>query len=421
MKVGIYISGLGQSVTNESAEKYTERLKNELMVNTQGKEFEVKMEKIKYFKGQDELGNREIRDTRKDYESTIYSIWDKTIPDNPVYKIYDFKYHEILTAKFNSYSLIMKNLWLFLLVARKFPFILTRFFVRSSYKRRLQTAYVFMIFLIISLSVLVMLPATLEVVTGFLKKPENLKTITEFKEKMGIGDIPFISLNFFTKLSLAIVPITALLLLIVPNANNLLSNLATEFVCANDYLQYGAQKPLILGNLELLVDYISEHEKDCRIHLHAYSFGSILALDYVYPYGGNPTRNAERFCEAVITIGTPFEFVKSYYPKFYKNRYMELGDNLQWLNVYSIADALGTNFRKDAKIGDAQFGIEAKSLKPVNLNYEVSARNPNSITAFISLYSIKVHGMYWDKKIEGKSCLGPIYSEMYKRSLIEVS
>ena len=42
MKVGIYISGLGQSVTNESAEKYTERLKNELMINTQGKEFEVK-------------------------------------------------------------------------------------------------------------------------------------------------------------------------------------------------------------------------------------------------------------------------------------------------------------------------------------------------------------------------------------------
>lgn len=404
MKVGIYISGLGQSVTNESAEKYTERLKNELMVNTQGKEFEVKKEKIKY---------------REDRESTIYSICDKTIPDNPVYKIYDFKYHEILTSKFNSYSLIVKNLWLFLLVLRKFPLILTRLFVRSSYNRPMQTVYVFMIFLIIASAVLIMLPATL--VTGFLEKQENLKTINEFKEKIGIGNIPVISMNFFAKLSLAIVPITTLLLLIVPNANNLLSNLATEFVCANDYMQRGSQKAVIQGNLELLVDYISEHEKNCRIHLHAYSFGSILALDYVYPFGNNLSNNTERFCEAIITIGTPFEFVNSYYPKFFKNRRMELGDKLHWLNVYSIADALGTNFRKDAKIGDAQFGIQANALKPANLNYEVSAHNPNSIIDFISLYSIRVHGMYWDPQAEGKSCLGLIYREMHQRSLIEVS
>ena len=403
MKVGIYISGLGQSVTNESAEKYTERLKNEFMVNTQGKEFEVKKEKIKY------LGDR---------ESTIYSICDKTIPDNPVYKIYDFKYHEILTAKFNSYSLIVKNLWLFLLVARKFPLILTRLFIRSSYNRPMQTVYVFMIFLIIASAVLIMLPATAEVIVSFLEKQENLETISKVKKVTGIGNL---QLDFLEKLSLTIVPITALLLLIVPNANTLIANLATEFVCANDYMQRGSQKTVIQGNLELLIDYISEHEKDCRIHLHAYSFGSILALDYVYPYGNKPSGNAERFCEAIITIGTPFEFVNSYYPKFYKNRRMELGDKLHWLNVYSIADALGTNFRKDAKIDDAQFGIEAKSLKPVNLNYEVSAHNPYSIIDFISLYSIRVHGMYWDSQVEGKSCLALIYHEMHQRGLIEVS
>ncbi len=100
---------------------------------------------------------------------------------------------------------------------------------------------------------------------------------------------------------------------------------------------------------------------------------------------------------------------------------MEPGDKLHWLNIYSIADALGTNFRKDAKIGDAQFGIQANSLKPANLNYEVSAHNPNSIIDFISLYSIRVHGMYWDIQAEGKSCLGLIYREMHQRSLIEVS
>jgi hypothetical protein len=275
-----------------------------------------------------------------------------------------------------------------------------------------------MIFLVIASAVLIMLPATAEVIVSFLEKQENLETISKVKKVTGLGSF---HLDFLEKLSLTIVPITALLLLIVPNANTLITNLATEFVCANDYMQRGSQKTVIQGNLELLVDYISEHEENCRIHLHAYSFGSILALDYVYPYGNNPSGNAKQFCEAIITIGTPFEFVNSYYPKFYKNRRMELGDKLHWLNVYSIADALGTNFRKDAKIGDAQFGIEANSLKPVNLNYEVSAHNPYSIIDFISLYSIKVHGMYWDPQVEGKSCLALIYHEMHQRSLIEVS
>lgn len=403
MKIGIYISGLGQSFVNETVEKYSERLKNEMSYNTNGIEYEIKTEKINY---------------TADKESTVVSICEKNEQGKIVYKLYDFKYHEILTEKFNSYSLILKNLWLFLLVFKKIPLIIKRLFIPLSYNRPFQTLYLFFIFFIIACAVLLMLPATLSVITNFFGNEKVSGLVLEFKNKIGIEDIPLISKTAIENISKIIVSITALLLLIVPNANVLIANLATEFVCANDYMEHGVQRQLLQGNLELLVDYITEKENDCKIHFHTYSFGSILAIDYIYPFGNKVSKNAEVFCEAIITIGTPFEFVKSYYPQFYQSRKTELGDKLHWLNVYSIADALATNFRNDSKIGEAEFGIEKTSNKPSNINYEVATINKFGVADFFMLHSIKVHGMYWDNKTEGQSCLRLVYDEMNRRNLI---
>ena len=110
--------------------------------------------------------------------------------------------------------------------------------------------------------------------------------------------------------------------------------------------------------------------------------------------------------------------MKSYYPQYYQSRKTELGDKLHWLNVYSIADALATNFRNDSKIGEAKFGIDKTSSKPININYEVVTLSKFGLTDFFSLYSMKVHGMYWDSKTEGLSCLRLVYDEMNKRKLV---
>lgn len=385
MKIGIYISGLGQSFSQESVEKYAARMMNEMSYSTNGIDYELRTEKINY---------------SEEKESTVVSIFEKheTGPQ-VVYKIYDYKYHEILTEKFNGYSIIVKNFLLFLLVIQKIPLVIKRLFVPNDYSRPFQSLYVFMIFLIIASSVLLMLPATLAVVNEFFKFPLLPK-----------ADIEIISK--------AIVSATAVLLLILPNANVLITNLATEYVCVNDYIEHGVQKQILQGNLELLVDYISEKEKDCKIHFHSYSFGSIIAIDYLFPYGNTISHNALNFSEALITIGTPFEFIKSYYPRFYEGRKIDLGNKISWLNIYSIADPLATNFRSDAKIGDAQFGIDKNSIKPLNLNYEVAPLRKSGIIDFFLLHSMKTHGMYWDSKTEGQSCLRMINGEMRNKNLL---
>jgi hypothetical protein len=209
------------------------------------------------------------------------------------------------------------------------------------------------------------------------------------------------------------------LLLIMPNANILIANLATEFVCANDYLERGSQRPLIQGNLDLLVNYISENEPDCKIHFHAYSFGSIVAIDHIFPFGKEVTRNTKTFCEALITIGTPFEFIKAYYPRFYLSRKMDMAARITWINIYSIADALATNFRKDAAAGESEFGVDTSSIKPINQNYEVIPIS-KGVMAFLMLSSLKAHGMYWDPKTEGQSCLGIVLEELRNNGLIQI-
>ncbi len=43
MKIGIYISGLGQSFVNETVGKYAERLMNEMSFSTTGIKYELKI------------------------------------------------------------------------------------------------------------------------------------------------------------------------------------------------------------------------------------------------------------------------------------------------------------------------------------------------------------------------------------------
>lgn len=410
MKIGIYIPGLGQSFASESVEKYAKRLMDEMLYSTHGVEYELKTEKVKY------------SETK---ESNVVSIVEKNEAATVFYKIYDFKYHEILTEKFNSQSIIKKNALLLLLFIRKIPLVFMRFFVRSNFRRNWHTLYLFVILLLIASSIILMLPATINIgyeafTSTNLAGIKDIKStfpglFMEFPELLDKDIVPQ-SMGY--KLSKMLIPLTTILLLFNPNAKVIITTLATEFLCANDYIEHGTQKQLVQGNLEKLIDYISENEPDCKIHFHTYSFGSLLAIDYIYPFGNTISHNANQFCEAIITIGTPFEFVQSYYSRFYKKRKKELGDQLCWLNVYSTQDMLATNFRKDMEADEASFGIDKMAKKPININYELAPKKIFPIISFLTLYNIKVHGMYWDSNSDGQSCLRLVYAEMKKNNLI---
>lgn len=410
MKVGIYIGGLGQSFYDDTVEKYAIRIKNELSYIHTRESFDVKTEKIVY---------------TDEKESTVVSIFKKSDNDEEedvVYKIYDFKYNEILTEKFKEKNILIKNLILFLLAVKKFPQIVLRLFKYNSFSRPYLTFYAFFILFIISLAILFFIPASLDVAT-------NLSASSEFKDLMTILKLDTITesinallarINWPTlkELFKAGVPITALVLLVIPESKVIITSLATEFVCVDHYIDNGERSQIILGNLDLLVEYIAENEPNSKIHFHCYSFGSIVAKDLLFPVGNMPSNNLINLTELLVTIGSPYEFINAYYPNFYLDRCNVMDDTIKWINVYSLADALATNFRRDSKKGDAEFGIGNSNLFPINLNYEIAANKNMNVFSFFTLYGLRVHKYYWDISTQGQNCGRLIMNKMKENNFL---
>ncbi|HEY9663638.1 MAG TPA: hypothetical protein V6C65_34755, partial [Allocoleopsis sp.] len=279
-----------------------------------------------------------------------------------------------------------------------------------------QSFYVFAIFFLIASAIFISIPSALALMMDYDQGPikavaDYISTMLGCKNELCITEE---GLRKFTEIS---VSLTAILVFVVPHAKNLVLNLATEFLCANNYMEYGDRRQVVQGNLELLIAYINEHHPACKIHFHAYSFGSLIAIDYLFPIGHPLSANTKRHAEALITIASPAEFVKAYYPGYFLGRTTDLDSTVKWLNVYSVSDALATNFRRDRKAGESQFGLFSTDYKPVNLNYEIQTPKRWSVIDFITLYPIRVHNMYWDHDPSGQNSLRLVYQEMYKQNL----
>jgi hypothetical protein len=395
-KVGVYISGLGQSFHKENVLKYAERFRNELHFNDKGSTYEIKSEIITYSENKSAKVVRLIKE-------------GSTAKDEIAYTFYEFEYHELLTERFKKQNILLKNLILCGLVLKKSPQLFKRLFVHDNYNRPYLSFYAFFILIVISLAIIFLIPATLDMVSGFTGGKAIVNGLNlDFLEKCPI----LVNLYKFS------VPLTTFILLLVPESKTIVTSIATEFACADRYLNDGIQSQVILGNLDLLVEYIAENEPDSKIHYHCYSFGSLIAMDYLFPLGNLPSTNTELHSEVLITIGNPYEFINSYYSNYFLNRSLIMEEKIKWINVYSISDALSSNFRNDSTRGDAMYGIKNSSLKPENLNYEISPDKSQNFYNFITMDGIRMHKLYWDSETNGQSCVRLIFHFLEKQKLL---
>jgi hypothetical protein len=393
MAVGIYISGLGQSTNKESVEKYTARYIKELEYSTTGVIYYSKVEKIYYNDDQSSLVVRIFQHQKNQLKS------DK---DTIVYTIYDFEYSELLNQKFQNKNLLFKNIALLLLVIRKFPRLFNSLFKKQTYCKGGQTFYMFFVFLIMALAVLFLLPSMLSLINEI-----------EFFKKY--------NLNWFSELSIFTIPITTFLILFIPESSTLLTKVAAEFATIDNYIQYGEQSQIIHGNLDALIEHIVENEENPTIHFHTYSFGSIIALDALFPIGTEPSDNIQNNINLLITVGAPYEFIDNYYPNFYTYRTDKISQKIEWINVYSTMDAFASNFRKDNKAGEAKYGIMGRKEVPINLNYEIARREKYNLFSFLTLKHITMHKSYWDDSKSGQSCTRLIFNKMKELNYFSIT
>ncbi len=388
MPTAIYIAGLGQSTNKESVEKYAARYSKELEYSTSGINYYTKIEKIYYNDDQSSLAVKIYQHPKGEQKS------DK---DTLLYTFYDFEYNELLNQKFQNKNLFLKNIALLLLVIRKLPKLLTSLFKKRTYTKGGQTFYMFLLFLVMALAVLFLLPSILSLINEIeFFKTHHLE----------------LKLNWFTVLSKFTIPITTFLILFIPESSTLLTKVAAEFSTIDNYIQYGEQAQIIQGNLDALIEYIEENEENPTIHLHTYSFGSVIALDALFPIGNEPSANIQNNIKLLVTVGAPYEFINNYYPDFYRKRINKMSQKIEWINVYSTMDAFASNFRNDNKVGEAKYGIMGRKEVPINLNYEIARREKYNLFSFLTLKHITMHQSYWDDSKSGQSCTRLIFNKM---------
>ncbi len=404
-KIGVYVPGLGESYRKESAEKYAARLMHELDYNNTDSKllYRSTVEKLPY----DASGNL--------FTQQIIISEEKDNVVTEVYRLYEYQYASVLTSDFEKKNVFLKSLSLFCGVIAKLPVIILRVFYighEIGYRPRYrgEAFFIFLVFLLMSLSILFLLPSALGLLLTTMNEHAGLKNM------LGRLDLSPAEVKKFSQVTLNI---TALILILMPGANTVVTALATEFSCATGYLHSGDRKQKIHGQIDRLIEFICEREgDDAEITFHSYSFGSIVILDYLFPFGIEPSTRVQKNVKGLITIGCPYDFVRVYFKGFFRMRDTSMAGRITWINVYSLADALASNFRKSDTTGNAEYGMPGSSVTPVNLNYEVTNVKPNIIFQLLSLYSIRSHAKYWDTDDDGQSCLGTIVKELKQRSII---
>jgi hypothetical protein len=388
MAVGIYIAGLKHTTDNETVEKYAARYVKELENATFEHAYYTKIEKTYYNK---ELSTLVIKIFEHAKET------EKSDSDKLVYKLYDFEYSEQLNQNYQNKNLLFKNISLLLLVVRRFPRIILNLFKNSTYQKGRKTVYIFFLFLIMSLAVLSLLPLLIMTFDNTF----TMESINNNQAKNG--------------LDLAIkygIILTITFILFIPESNIILTKIAAEFITLDCYIYNKEQIQEIKSNLDELIKFIAKQEPNKKIHFHTYSFGSIIALDTLFPIDAEPIKNIKSRVNLLVTIGAPYEFINNYYPNFYKKRNDMMTKKIHWINVYSLVDAFASNFRYDNKAGEPNYGILNEKEIPININFETTHKTNNNVFDFLALKQIYMHESYWDDSKSGQSCTRLIFFKM---------
>ena len=184
-----------------------------------------------------------------------------------------------------------------------------------------------------------------------------------------------------------------------------LTETASHAVPALSYLDYDQRKGLVLGQLNALLDYMEEQTDTVynNVHIIAYSFGSIVALDALFPFQ-QPSPRLERV-STLTTIGSPFDFMRTYWPGYFKMRKRIPGRPTRWINIFSPMDIMGSDFldvRGDRPERGVVMDDDSMSRPDTTVAYgrhrPVSLRQP---LEYLGLNGFRAHAMYWEKKEDG--------------------
>lgn len=398
MKAIIYIPGLAYDFSNASGYNYAERYMSSLDKMNPDKNVKYVLEKRELKYGFESNINSSV--------TAIYEYISSIEDKKETHRIYEFYYADSLTEKFDGKNVIIKLiLILFTLISKSI--VLFRTFIKSQFlnvKKRFESVYFFGMLSMIAVFAVILFPAILTSFIQLLSEIQlgdsnNTLNTAELNENSMIA-------NYWVKISYWITTVTALLTTIIPSFRSFISSLATEFLCLDYYLNVSENKLQIIGKLESLVERISENENYDVLEIHGYSFGSVVLIDSMFPYGNKPALRLSKEVNKIVTIGCPHDFISTFFPKYFSSRTFPKNSNkAKWINIYSEVDILSSNFRSDEIKANGRFKLSNSEIIVHNLFFDVI--NPETLNFWnhMGVIGIRAHRLFWGNGVDSSSCL----------------
>lgn len=344
-----------------------------------------------------------IESSEKEYDeegniTDVISVFESNgDSETEVYRFYEFKYGKFLTSKFQESNILYRfSSLLFVLIARLLSVIKSIFSFKDEInkKSKVQALYFTIIYIGLAIYLFLLIPSILGIIAGVISDVEIINFSIKIPDKVENAINVIISLF-------------SAFMLLTPNSKNIFSAMAVEYFAANQYLSIGDRRLIIMGKLNRLIEVISEEENNVEIEIHSYSFGTVLAIDAIFPYESEPNTRIKNTIVKLITIGCPFDFIEIYWTNYFANRKYSNLSLKSWKNISSDLDVLSSKFdgfpKKQQKFIDSTAFWE--NLGKIDITYNMVNPSQVSYLQMLMFYGLKAHQMYWDKHLDSRSCL----------------
>ena len=206
-----------------------------------------------------------------------------------------------------------------------------------------------------------------------------------------------------------------------------LQRLVELFLSFIRYLDGGLGRAACTGKFNDLLEHVLE-QKPGRVDVVAYSMGSLIALDALFPSEGASIARTARVT-TLATIGCPFDLVRTFWPDYFNHR--AIGPSVpRWINVFSPVDLLGSNFaNQEGAVPAPTHGINVtdpatkpgpgpsgqNALLPAsNLDYDHAGRKLLDVPNALFGGAYFAHSQYWLKdNTQAESCFNLLVPVLY--------
>lgn len=207
------------------------------------------------------------------------------------------------------------------------------------------------------------------------------------------------------------------LVALLPNWQSGLSQGAEGYLRMMRHIWSARDRDDVVGHVQATLDNIANLPSVERIHVVGYSFGSLIAIDTLYPSSSaHPPQLAK--VHSLTTIGCPFDLLRMLSPSYAHSR-APAGQAESWLNVYAPLDLLASNFSTgDGVKHEAETGLQLRGggeRKPT-FNEAWNENMTLNLVNLLMLRSLSVHVGYWDRKGSPANAFGLFVELILKKT-----